>query len=100
MTESRGALAVMAGTLSGNPRAFQEPRASRSRSVHELHDRPGRLPGVARTRCANPGSDDMLAPVPGELNLEVVEGPDAGKQIIVDRPIVIGRDAQADLVLQ
>ncbi len=36
----------------------------------------------------------------GELNLEVIEGPDAGKQISVDRPIVIGRDPQADLVLQ
>jgi pSer/pThr/pTyr-binding forkhead associated (FHA) protein len=41
----------------------------------------------------------MLAPVAGELNLEVIEGPDAGKQIAVDRPIVIGRDAGADLVL-
>ena len=35
----------------------------------------------------------------GEINLEVIEGPDAGKQIMVDRPIVIGRDAQSDLVL-
>ncbi len=42
----------------------------------------------------------MLAPVAGELNLEVIEGPDAGKQIMVDRPIVIGRDPQADLVLE
>lgn len=41
----------------------------------------------------------MLAPVAGELNLEVVEGPDAGKQIVVDRPILIGRDPQSDLVL-
>jgi pSer/pThr/pTyr-binding forkhead associated (FHA) protein len=38
--------------------------------------------------------------VAGELNLEVVEGPDAGKQIVVDRPIVIGRDPQSDVVLQ
>jgi pSer/pThr/pTyr-binding forkhead associated (FHA) protein len=37
--------------------------------------------------------------VAGEINLEVIEGPDAGKQIIIDRPIVIGRDAQADFVL-
>ena len=36
----------------------------------------------------------------GELNLEVIEGPDAGKQIVVDRPIVIGRDPQSDVVLQ
>src|SRR5579862_9687527 len=42
----------------------------------------------------------MLAPVAGELNLEVIEGPDAGKQIAVDRPIVIGRDPQSDLVLE
>ncbi|HTU86056.1 MAG TPA: FHA domain-containing protein [Solirubrobacteraceae bacterium] len=41
----------------------------------------------------------MLAPVAGEINLEVIEGPDAGKQIVVDRPIVIGRDAHSDLVL-
>jgi len=37
--------------------------------------------------------------VAGEINLEVIEGPDAGKQLIVDRPIVIGRDPNADLVL-
>ncbi len=41
----------------------------------------------------------MLAPVAGEISLEVIEGPDAGKQIAVDRPIVIGRDAQSDLML-
>lgn len=44
-------------------------------------------------------STDMLAPVAGEINLEVIEGPDAGKQIAVDRVIVIGRDAGSDLVL-
>jgi hypothetical protein len=37
--------------------------------------------------------------VAGEINLEVVEGPDAGKQLIVDRPIVIGRDPNSDFVL-
>jgi pSer/pThr/pTyr-binding forkhead associated (FHA) protein len=42
----------------------------------------------------------MLAPVAGEINLEVIEGPDAGKQIAVDRPIVIGRDPGSDLVLE
>jgi pSer/pThr/pTyr-binding forkhead associated (FHA) protein len=41
----------------------------------------------------------ILAPVAGEINLEVIEGPDAGKQIIIDRPIVIGRDTQSDFVL-
>ena len=45
-------------------------------------------------------AEGMLAPVAGELNLEVIEGPDAGKQIMVDHPIVIGRDAQSDLVLE
>ncbi len=42
----------------------------------------------------------MLAPVAGEINLEVIEGPDAGKQIAVDRAIVIGRDPGSDLVLE
>jgi pSer/pThr/pTyr-binding forkhead associated (FHA) protein len=42
----------------------------------------------------------MIAAVAGELNLEVIEGPDAGKQIVVDRPIVIGRDPRSDLVLE
>jgi pSer/pThr/pTyr-binding forkhead associated (FHA) protein len=42
----------------------------------------------------------MLAPVAGELSLEVIEGPDAGKQIALDRPIVIGRDPSSDLVLE
>jgi pSer/pThr/pTyr-binding forkhead associated (FHA) protein len=37
--------------------------------------------------------------VAGEINLEVIEGPDAGKQLIIDRPIVIGRDPSSDLVL-
>jgi Inner membrane component of T3SS, cytoplasmic domain/Lactonase, 7-bladed beta-propeller len=34
-----------------------------------------------------------------ELILEVVEGPDAGKRVVVDRPIVIGRDPAAGFVL-
>jgi pSer/pThr/pTyr-binding forkhead associated (FHA) protein len=38
--------------------------------------------------------------VAGELNLEVIEGPDAGKQVAVDRPVVIGRGSEADLVLE
>jgi pSer/pThr/pTyr-binding forkhead associated (FHA) protein len=38
--------------------------------------------------------------VAGELNLEVIEGPDAGKQLAVDRPVVIGRGSEADLVLE
>ncbi len=41
----------------------------------------------------------MLAPVAGELNLEVIEGPDAGKQVAVDRAVVIGRAPECDLVL-
>jgi pSer/pThr/pTyr-binding forkhead associated (FHA) protein len=35
-----------------------------------------------------------------ELILEVVEGPDAGKRVVVDKPIVIGRDPEADFVLE
>ena len=35
-----------------------------------------------------------------ELTLEVVEGPDAGKRVIVDKPIVVGRDPEAGFVLQ
>jgi pSer/pThr/pTyr-binding forkhead associated (FHA) protein len=42
----------------------------------------------------------MLAPVAGDINLEVIEGPDAGKQIAVDRAILIGRAAESDLVLE
>jgi predicted component of type VI protein secretion system len=36
----------------------------------------------------------------GELTLEVVEGPDAGSQVALNRPIVIGRAPDVDLVLQ
>jgi DNA-binding beta-propeller fold protein YncE len=36
----------------------------------------------------------------GDLILEVIEGPDAGKRVVVDKPIVVGRDPQADFVLQ
>ncbi len=43
---------------------------------------------------------DMLAAVAGDLVLEVIEGPSAGKQIRLDRPVVIGRDADADLVVE
>jgi pSer/pThr/pTyr-binding forkhead associated (FHA) protein len=42
----------------------------------------------------------MLAPVAGNVSLEVIEGPDAGKQIVVDRAIVIGRAPESDLVLE
>ena len=47
-----------------------------------------------------PLRDDMLAPVAGNISLEVIEGPDAGKQIVVDRAIVIGRAPESDLVLE
>jgi hypothetical protein len=36
----------------------------------------------------------------GELILEVIEGPDAGKRVVVDRPMVVGRDPGVDFVLQ
>lgn len=35
-----------------------------------------------------------------ELILEVIEGPDAGKRVVVDKPIVVGRDPRAGFVLQ
>jgi pSer/pThr/pTyr-binding forkhead associated (FHA) protein len=38
--------------------------------------------------------------VAGELSLEVIEGPDAGKQLALDGPVVIGRGADADFVLE
>jgi pSer/pThr/pTyr-binding forkhead associated (FHA) protein len=33
------------------------------------------------------------------MTLEIVEGPGAGKQFQIDRPVVIGRDSSADLVI-
>ena len=36
----------------------------------------------------------------GELNLEVIEGPDAGKQVALDGPVVIGRGPDVDLALE
>lgn len=36
----------------------------------------------------------------GELTLEIIEGPGAGKQLTLDRPVVIGRSDDADLVLE
>jgi pSer/pThr/pTyr-binding forkhead associated (FHA) protein len=47
-----------------------------------------------------PLGDDMLARVTGELTLEIVEGPGAGTQLALDRPVVIGRAPDADLVLE
>lgn len=37
--------------------------------------------------------------MPDGLTLEIVEGPAAGKQIVLDRPIVIGRATDTDLIL-
>ena len=42
----------------------------------------------------------MLAPVAGELTLEIIEGPGAGKQIMLDRPVLVGRASDADFVLE
>lgn len=36
----------------------------------------------------------------GELNMEIVEGPGAGKEIVFDGPVVIGRAGDADVVLE
>jgi len=38
--------------------------------------------------------------VAGELTLEVIEGPGAGRQILLDRPIIIGRGTGVDLQLE
>ena len=35
-----------------------------------------------------------------ELILEVIEGPDAGKRVVVDKPVVVGRDPRAGFVLE
>jgi pSer/pThr/pTyr-binding forkhead associated (FHA) protein len=42
----------------------------------------------------------MLAAVAGELNLEIIEGPGAGKQLTLNGPAVIGRAEDSDLVLE
>jgi len=34
------------------------------------------------------------------LILEVIEGRDAGKRVVVDKPIVVGRDPEAGFVLE
>jgi predicted component of type VI protein secretion system len=40
-----------------------------------------------------------VAPSSLSLSLEIVEGPGAGRGIELDRPMVVGRDREADLVL-
>jgi hypothetical protein len=42
----------------------------------------------------------MLAPAMAALTLEIVEGPGAGRQLVVDKPSLIGRSAEADLPLE
>lgn len=41
----------------------------------------------------------MLAPLMAPLTLEIVEGPGAGQQVSLDRPLVVGRQDDADVVL-
>lgn len=38
--------------------------------------------------------------VAGGLTLEIVEGPGAGRQLVLDREVVIGRSPESDLVLE
>ena len=38
--------------------------------------------------------------VAGDRNLDRVEGPGAGREIIIDRPLVLGRADDADVVLE
>jgi pSer/pThr/pTyr-binding forkhead associated (FHA) protein len=42
----------------------------------------------------------MLASVANGPVLEIVEGPGAGRQFVLDRPVVIGRAPETDLVLE
>jgi predicted component of type VI protein secretion system len=37
--------------------------------------------------------------MPGDFLVEVIEGPGAGRQVALGRPLVVGREATADLVL-
>ena len=37
--------------------------------------------------------------MPGGFLVEVVEGPRAGRQVALDRPLIVGREAAADLVI-
>lgn len=38
--------------------------------------------------------------MPADLTLEIIEGPGAGRQVQLERPVVIGRAADSDFVLQ
>ena len=74
-----------------------------SATVRALQERPANV-SAAFISCAaghlrNPPAGGYARAVAGEITLEVIEGPDAGKQITVDRPVVVGRDPQCDLVL-
>jgi pSer/pThr/pTyr-binding forkhead associated (FHA) protein len=55
-------------------------------------------PIQSRLQCRRASGYDRR--VAGELNLEIVEGPGAGREIIIDRPLVIGRADDADVVLE
>jgi pSer/pThr/pTyr-binding forkhead associated (FHA) protein len=56
--------------------------------------------GVKKDTLQARRAPHMIAAVAGELNLEIVEGPGAGKEIIINRPVVIGRAGDADVVLE
>src|ERR1700761_9760 len=47
-----------------------------------------------------PTAHDMLAPVAGQLTLEIIEGPGAGQTLMLNGPAVIGRADDADLKLE
>jgi pSer/pThr/pTyr-binding forkhead associated (FHA) protein len=68
-----------------------------------MQERPGNVSGAFINRRLEPFAQHPAGgyarAVAGEITLEVIEGPDAGKQVMVDRPIVLGRDPQSDLVL-
>jgi pSer/pThr/pTyr-binding forkhead associated (FHA) protein len=58
------------------------------------------MKGVKKDTLQRRRAPHMIAAVAGELNLEIVEGPGAGKEIIVSGPVVIGRADDADVVLE
>ena len=53
-----------------------------------------------RTHCAADAIGVMLAAAMADLTLEIVEGPGAGRQLVLERPSIIGRSPDADLPLE
>ena len=58
-----------------------------------------RLPHEPRGPAAEDRRDRDPGGLMARLLLEIVEGPGAGRQLPLERPVVVGRDAAADVVL-